>query len=219
MAVRRWPQLALLAELLLALLLAGYEWFSLYKLVLLLLLASQSLWIRGLGWASVGLGRPPALLRAVLQGTVAAAIVLVAVRLVIVPLAVAVTGVSVDLSQVEAVRDDPGTLWIWIAQAVTLAAVGEELVFRGYLIRRVADLFGQSRLGLSIGLVISSMGFGWAHRYQGEAGMVATGLIGALLALLYLRTRSLWPVIICHALVDVTSLVVIYFGHRSWLFR
>ena len=155
----------------------------------------------------------------VFQGTVAAGIILVAVHFIIFPLAVTVTGVPVDLSQVEAVRGDSAMLWLWLAQAWTLAAFGEEMVFRGYLIQRIADLVGQSRLGLSVALVISSLCFGWAHRYQGDAGMVATGLMGALLALLYLRTRSLSSVTVCHALVDTTALAVIFFGHRSWLFR
>jgi membrane protease YdiL (CAAX protease family) len=136
----------------------------------------------------------------------------------IVPIAEKLTGVTVDLSQVEAIQGDPATLGIWLAQALALAAFGEELVFRGYLMNRVADLFGKKRLGLVVGLLISSVGFGWAHRYQGDAGMVATGLIGVLLALLYLRTRNLWSVIICHAVVDLTALIVIYYGHKTWLF-
>ena len=81
---------ALLAELLLAGLLLGYGWFSVYRLVLLLLLASQSLWVRGLGWADLGLARPRVVWRAVVQGAVAAAAILAAVRVVIVPLAVRV---------------------------------------------------------------------------------------------------------------------------------
>jgi membrane protease YdiL (CAAX protease family) len=48
--------------------------------------------------------------------------------------------------------------------------------------------------------------------------MLATGCMGALLGLLYLATRNLWPVIICHALVDTVSLLVVYSGHGSWLF-
>jgi uncharacterized protein len=209
---------ALLAELLLAGLLLGSGWFSAYRLVLLLLLASQSLWTRGLGWANLGLVRPAVVWRAAVQGTIMAAAIVLATRLVIVPFAVAVTGVPVDLSAMDAVRGDASLLWMWLAQAWTLAAFGEEMVFRGYLIRRVADLVGDSRTGLTIALLVSSVSFGWAHRYQGPAGMIAAGSIGALLALLYLSGRNLWPVILCHALVDTAALLAIYSGHRSLLF-
>ena len=209
---------ALLAELLLAGLLLGYGWFSVYRLVLLLLLASQSLWVRGLGWADLGLARPRVVWRAVVQGAVAAAAILAAVRVVIVPLAVRVTGAAVDLSAMEDIRGDASALWPWLAQAWTLAAFGEEMVFRGYLIGRVADLAGHSRIGAAAGLLVSSVFFGWAHRYLGPAGMLATGCMGALLGLLYIATRNLWPVIICHALVDTVSLLVVYSGHGSWLF-
>jgi uncharacterized protein len=153
-----------------------------------------------------------------LQGAAAAAAILAAVRVVIVPLAVRVTGAAVDLSGIEDIRGDASALWPWLAQAWTLAAFGEEMVFRGYLIGRVADLAGPSRIGSAVGLVVSSVFFGWAHRHLGPAGMLATGCIGALLGLLYLATRNLWPVIICHALVDTVSLLVVYSGHGSWLF-
>src|SRR5262245_28735266 len=138
MVVRGWLDKTLLAELLLALLLVGYGWFSVYRLVLLLLLASQSLWIRSLGWSDLGLARPRSLWRVVVQGVAGAGIILLAVRFFIVPIAEKLTGVAVDLSQVEAIRGDPETFRVWLAQALTLAAFGEELVFRGYLIHRVA---------------------------------------------------------------------------------
>ncbi len=208
----------LVAEVLLAGLLLGYGAFSIYRLVLLLLLATYSLWVRGLGWDHLGLTRPPLVSRTITRAIVSALTILVAVRLLIVPFATWVTGAPVDLSAVETVRGDPLRLAAWLAQAWTLAAFGEEMVFRGYLIRRVADLVGHSRVGLTLALVISSVFFGWAHRYQGPAGMVATGSIGALLGLVYLRERNLWTVILCHALVDTTALVAIYSGHKSLLF-
>jgi membrane protease YdiL (CAAX protease family) len=212
------PKKVLLAELLLAGLLLGYGWFSTYRLILLLVLASYSLWVRGLGWTNLGLTRPSPVSRVVLQAILGAGTILVAVRLLIVPLATWITGMPVDFSTVESVQGDPLGLTVWIAQAWTLAAIGEELVFRGYLIRRLADLVGNSRVGLTIGLVISSVFFGWAHRYLGPAGMIATGGMGALLAVLYLCQGNLWTVVMCHALVDTTALVAVYCGYRSLLF-
>ena len=212
------PAKAVVAELILVGLLLVYNGFSAFHLVLLLLLASQSLWLRHQGWSDLGLRRPPAIRRMLLQATAASVVILVAVRVVIVPCAVMLAGVPVDLSAL----GEPGdtrALWRWLGQAWTLAAFGEEMVFRGYLMHRVVDLVGDTRLGWAVALVTSSTLFGLAHRYQGWAGVIATASIGSLLGLLYLYSRrNLWPVIICHALVDTAALLVIYFDHSSWLF-
>lgn len=213
-----YPTKGLVAELTLAGLLAGYGSFSVYRLTLLLLLASQSLWIRGLRWSDLGLRRPTVVWRTLLQAVAAASIILIATRIMIVPFAVWVTGVPVDLSALGE-PGDTGALWVWLGQAWTLAAFGEEMVFRAYLIRRVGDLVGDTRLGSAVALVASSALFGLAHRYQGWAGVIATGIIGGVMGLLYLHSRrNLWPVIICHALVDTVALSAIYFDRRSLLF-
>src|SRR5688572_24461730 len=94
---------ALVAELLLAGLLLGYG-FPLPRTVPLLLLASMSLWMRGLRWADVGLRRPASVRRTVLTGVAAALVILVAVRLVIAPFAVWVTGTPIDQSAFEPLR-------------------------------------------------------------------------------------------------------------------
>ena len=212
------PTKGLVAELALVGLLVGYGSFSVYRLILLLLLASQSLWVRRLNWSDMGLMRPAAIWRTLLQAVVAAVLILVAVRMVIVPSAIWLAGVPVDLSALGK-PGDARALWIWLGQAWTLAAFGEEMVFRGYLIRRLGDLVGDSPIGRTIAIVMSSGLFGLAHGYQGWAGVIATGAIGGILALLYFASRrNLWAVIVCHAVVDTVALSAIYFGRRSWLF-
>ncbi|WP_174754922.1 CPBP family glutamic-type intramembrane protease [Arenimonas daejeonensis] len=43
-------------------------------------------------------------------------------------------------------------------------------------------------------------------------GIVVTGCIGLVFGLLYLRLRSLWPLVIAHGLVDTIGLVALYAG-------
>jgi membrane protease YdiL (CAAX protease family) len=212
------PSKALIAELAIVVLLITYGWFSVERLILLLLLASQSLWVRGFGWADVGLRGPESVPRMLLQASAAALLILVAVRFAIVPGAEWLAGVPVDLAALGG-SSDTRAFRIWLVQAWTLAAFGEEMVFRGYLIRRLLELAGESPAGRAAAVVVSSTLFGLAHAYQGWAGVIATGTIGALLSCLYLMTRrNLWPVIICHGLVDTVALSLIYAGRRSWLF-
>jgi membrane protease YdiL (CAAX protease family) len=44
------------------------------------------------------------------------------------------------------------------------AAFGEEMVYRGYLMNRVADLFAKSRTGWIISLLGVNVLFGFAHQ-------------------------------------------------------
>ena len=212
------PLKGLAVELTIVVLIVVYGSFSVERLILLLLIASQSLWVRGLGWADVGLRRPASVSRALLLAAAAAPVILVAVRFVIVPAAERLAGVPLDLSALGE-AGDARAYSMWLAQAWTLAAFGEEMVFRGYLIRRVSDLAGDSLAGLTTAIVISSCLFGLAHAYQGWAGVIATGTIGALMAILYfVSRRNLWPVIVCHGLVDTVAVTLIYAGRQSWLF-
>jgi uncharacterized protein len=207
------------AELALVCLVICYGSFSAFSLVLLLLLSSQSLWLRGLGWSEVGLRLPAAAWRTILLAAAVSVALLLAIKIAIVPFAVLVTRQPVDLS----VFGEPGdtrSFLAWSAEAWTLAAFGEEMVFRGYLIGRMSELTGTTGVGQAVAVVSSSVLFGLAHRYQGWAGVVATAIIGIVLGAVYLCGRkNLWTVIVCHGIVDTFILSILYFGHSSLLFH
>jgi membrane protease YdiL (CAAX protease family) len=209
---------AAVAELALVTLLVVSESFSPTRLVLLLLIASASLWNRHLSWANIGLRRPPNVAHTLAVAGLGAAAILVAVPRAIVPFSTWVSQTPVDLSALGNLREST-TLWMLLVQAWTLAAFGEEMAFRGYVMRRVIDLVGTTRPALVSAVAITGVLFGLAHGYQGAAGMIAAGIIGGLLAVVYLHERqNLWAVIVCHGLVDSVSLSLIYFGHESVLF-
>jgi len=95
----------------------------------------------------------------------------------------------------------------------TLAAFGEEMVYRGYLMNRVAGLFNRTRSAWIISLIAVHVGFGLAHAYQGLTGVIDEGLMGLLLGLVYLRSgRNLSVPIIAHGVGDSIDLILIFFG-------
>jgi len=70
------------------------------------------------------------------------------------------------------------------------AAMTEELLFRGYTFQRLLE-----GLPAAVAVVISSALFAlihWSNPYIVRFALLNTALIGVLLALAYLRTRSLW---------------------------
>jgi len=80
------------------------------------------------------------------------------------------------------------------------AGVGEELVFRGYVLGALGPL-----VGMPWAVVLSSTSFGVIHAYQGWVGFFRTGLLGGLLAWGYLASGSLLPAMVAHTLLDVVA--------------
>jgi membrane protease YdiL (CAAX protease family) len=88
----------------------------------------------------------------------------------------------------------------WFRALSVTAGICEELLYRGFLIAYLGAL-----VGLWPAVVLSSVVFGVGHSYQGVKGVVKTGIVGALLAGLYLLTGSLWASMLVHAALDLTS--------------
>ncbi len=94
-----------------------------------------------------------------------------------------------------------------------IAAFGEEICFRGFLMERLARVAGGSRLAWSASLLLSSMLFGWGHTEQGVSGWLQEGLSGFLLGALFLYFgRNLSVPIIAHGVSNTVAFVLIYLG-------
>jgi membrane protease YdiL (CAAX protease family) len=94
----------------------------------------------------------------------------------------------------------PGEAFFYVLLALT-AGCCEEFIFRGFVI---AALF---RAGFSAWIVVllSSAMFGIAHLYQGKGGSVGTGILGTLFAIAKIAYRSLLPVLVWHAVLDIVA--------------
>ena len=92
----------------------------------------------------------------------------------------------------------------WRLISVARAAVGEEVVFRGYAIERLSELTGRRWLAALASCAIFALAhvgtWGWSH-------LVIAGAGGAMLTALYLWRRNLWINIIAHAIVDGIALL------------
>ena len=118
-----------------------------------------------------------------------------------------------DVSAFRSVVGDEQRLLFWLATSWTLAAFMEEMVYRGWLLTRLAELTGFSANGWVVAMLVTSALFGAIHLYQGVSGVVATGLSGLVFGWLYLATgRNLWPSILAHGFLDTTGFVMMYLG-------
>ncbi|MEZ4238188.1 MAG: CPBP family intramembrane glutamic endopeptidase [Myxococcota bacterium] len=88
----------------------------------------------------------------------------------------------------------------WFALVALSAGVCEEIVFRGWLLQLLHGEVGLQGLPL---VVAGAAVFGIAHAYQGVAGVLLTGLLGAWFTGLLASTGGLWVPIVVHVLVDL----------------
>jgi hypothetical protein len=183
------------------------------KTPFLVLLGWVSLRMRGLRWRNVGLSRYRTWPITLGMG-LAAGLLLEALELFVTqPLLVRFLGKQPDLEVFRALHHNVKLTLIYIALAWVLAAFGEEMVYRGYLMNRVADLMDRTRRAWIVSLIVVHVGFGLAHAYQGVTGVIDEGLMGLLLGVIYLRTgRNLAVPIVAHGVQDSVDFVLIFLG-------
>ena len=99
----------------------------------------------------------------------------------------------------------PGERRLFTVVGVT-AGVCEEWLYRGFFLAVVAALAGGLPTGVLV--VVAAVAFGLAHAYQGRAGVLTTGLLGGVMAALYLQTGSLLLPVVLHAVIDLRFLLV-----------
>jgi membrane protease YdiL (CAAX protease family) len=169
--------------------------------------------VRGLRWRDVGLTRTNSWKKTLALG-VGAGLLMEALELFVTqPFLVRVLGKQPDLEVFRSVHGNLKVTLLYIALVWPLAAFGEEMVYRGYLMNRVADLFNRTRLAWVISVVAVHIGFGLSHGYQGLTGIIDEGLMGVLLALIYLGNgRSLAVPIIAHGVADTIDFLLIFLG-------
>jgi membrane protease YdiL (CAAX protease family) len=86
------------------------------------------------------------------------------------------------------------------------AGVCEEWLYRGFFLAVVAAVAGGLQTGVLV--VLAAVAFGLAHAYQGLTGILTTGLLGGVMAALYLQTGSLLLPVLLHAAIDLRFLLV-----------
>jgi uncharacterized protein len=86
------------------------------------------------------------------------------------------------------------------------AGVCEEWLYRGFFLAVLAALAGGLQTWLLV--VVAAVAFGLAHFYQGAVGILTTGVLGGVMAALYLQTGSLLLPVLLHAAIDLRFLLV-----------
>ena len=182
------------------------------SLPILFAMALISFRLREGSWTAMGLGLPKSWTRTVFIAIAAVVLQQALGQFVVDPLTHPFLHYSARANPLEGLHG-PFMLLRWLGIIWTYAAFGEEISYRGYLLNRVADLGSRSRTALGIGLLWSSILFGFAHWYQGPAGVVSSAVSGIVFGAAYLLSRkNLWVAVLAHGLSDSLALLATYLG-------
>lgn len=102
----------------------------------------------------------------------------------------------------------PDTVREWAVLLLVIlptVALFEELLFRAALIGALSTGFGLSPWLLA---VLSSVAFGLGHGLQGPGGVLVTGVLGFVLASVFILTGSLLVVVVAHYVINAAEFVV-----------
>jgi membrane protease YdiL (CAAX protease family) len=112
-----------------------------------------------------------------------------------------------------AVRGNFGLFLYLLPFAWLFGGFGEETINRGFVMTRIAQILGKSRMAWISAALLQAVPFALAHTYQGAVGMVdvyMSGVISGFGTLIF--RRNLWPAIIAHGLQDSLGFFALYMG-------
>ena len=163
-----------------------------------------------IGWAGIGFNVPFRPVRHVALGLAAAAAVVLAGEL-LTPLWIALFEGGRDLSRFEAtVGTLPGLIGLLVFSWL-FAAFGEELAFRGALMRGLASVLDGGRGAILFAYFLQAIIFALVHVYQGPAGVAGTFVSGLIYGgVVLIAGGSLWPAMLAHGFSNSYGLISLW---------
>lgn len=104
-------------------------------------------------------------------------------------------------------------LWFLLPVSWGSAAIGEELLARGFLQYRLEGM-----TNTVAAVILQAVIFSVAHFYQGLAGILYTFVVGLVFGTVYVRCgRNLLPLVIAHGVIDTIAVTLLYMGRADLL--
>lgn len=174
-------------------------------------IAITSLGIRKIEWNNIGFSLKQFTLKSVLIGILVAILYFFTDQYLVNPIASKFA--PAGLPEIFSIKGNVSKLIIGLVISWTVAAFFEEIVFRGYLIHRFIDLFGENLMSKISIVVLTGIAFGFVHAYQGLNGAISAAGIGALQAItFFIDKKKLRIPIIAHGTYDTIGFILLYIG-------
>jgi membrane protease YdiL (CAAX protease family) len=109
---------------------------------------------------------------------------------------------TVQQNPLEGLLTSTRDAWLFAFVALVAGGIREE-VQRAFLLHRFEAWLG----GGTVGVLVTSIGFGAGHILQGFDAAIVTGLLGAMWGVVYLRRRSAVAPMVSHAGFDLLQIL------------
>ena len=129
-------------------------WITQFIILVIVLYAWLSLWLRGKGWSDFGLKKSESWWKTILLALLVAIVFQALSLYIIEPFLGGLTGDIPDVSVFRPMVGNIPQLLFYLALSWTFAAFIEEMIYRGYFLHRIADLFNRNNTGWIVGLIL-----------------------------------------------------------------
>ena len=164
-------------------------------------------------WASLGFKRPGSWSHIVLIAQAAAAMRLILGGFLVEPVTSHFWPPIKGPSEANEIRGHFTAVVMYLPTVWVFGGFGEEISYRGYLLNKLADVFGRTRAADVIAILGSAVLFGYGHYYKGPAGILDSGVAGVILGTAYLVSgRNLWTCVLAHGFIDTFAVFAAYLG-------
>jgi membrane protease YdiL (CAAX protease family) len=169
----------------------------------IILRGSKFDWARfGIGWKITG--------KTFLSSLIITIVLFIVFSIFIDPILQAWLG-EYDLSSIEDIRGNLVGYIILMVIMWVFAAFGEEFLFRGYYMKALAELLGNTNKAWLLSAFITSLYFGVSHGYQGAIGIVGSFLWSFFISMVFNKNRSnLLLLVLVHGFYDSIGITLIF---------
>jgi len=176
-------------------------------------IALITFWAKRWDWNYFGLSKPN-WTKSIISGILYAIGIFVLVDIMIQPVFEYLFG-EIDLQAFDGIKGNFISYVIFILIMWVIAGFGEEFLFRGYIVKRLATIFGNTNNSWFFSVSITAVIFGLAHIYQGPSGVITTGIIGFIMGMIFFRHRqNLSIAMLTHGFYDMIGITLLYFGEE-----
>ena len=187
-----------------------------------LFLALITLWASHFKWTEFGISKPD-WSKSIVRSIVLAIFLFIIVDILLQPFIELVFG-QVNLDDFADLKGNIIHVLIFLLFMWIAGAIGEEFLYRGFLMRRLAIAFGDTNRGWLISAILISVMFGFAHLYQGISGVISTACTGFMFSMIFYKNRNILILsMLTHGFYDMIGLFLIYLGKErffvEWIHR
>ena len=120
---------------------------------------------------------------------------------------------KIDLSKASGIEGNLLNYIVFILLGWVMGGFCEEIIYRGYVLKRLAIILGDTNKAWMLSAVMASIVFGFAHSYQGPSGIAVTAIIALLFGLIFIFNRNnLIVLVLTHGIYNMIAITLIYLG-------